>query len=72
MNDSITIEWHIDDVRGESKYDLTDEDCREVLRRVKRYHDCNDGINWGVINYHANTVAKEINAPLKQLNEDDD
>jgi hypothetical protein len=67
-DDSITIEWHIDDVHGDSKYTLTDEDCREVLRRVKHYHDCNVGINWDVLRYHTNDVANEVNAPVKADN----
>jgi hypothetical protein len=64
-DDSITIEWHIDDVHGESNYALTDDQCREVLRRVEQYHDCNVGINWDVIRYHTNDVANEVNAPVK-------
>ena len=71
-DDSITIEWHIDDVHSESKYVLTDEDCREVLNRVKNRHDCNVGINWDVLRYHTDDVAKEINAPLKQVVDDED
>ena len=73
MNDSIHIEWHIDDVHGESKYTLTDDQCREVLRRVKHRHDCNVGINWEVLSYHIADVAIEVNAPLvKDPTEDDD
>ena len=64
-DDSITITWHIDDVHGESNYALTDDQCREVLRRVEQYHDCNVGINWDVIRYHTNDVANEVNAPVK-------
>jgi len=54
--------WHIDDVREESDQDLTDDQCREVLRRVDRGHDCNVGINWDVIRYHADMVAEESEA----------
>ena len=66
-DDSISITWCIDDVRGESKYDLTNEECREVLRRVKRYHDCNIGINWDVLTHYTTAVAGEVNAPLKTV-----
>lgn len=41
--------WHVDDVRSE-RPDLTKEQCREVLRNLKRNHDANIGINWEVIN----------------------
>jgi len=64
-DDEITITWHIDDVHGESKYTLTDDQCREVLRRVEHSHDCNVGINWEVISYHIANVAIEVNAPVK-------
>jgi len=63
-DDEITITWHIDDVHGESKYTLTDDQCREVLRRVEHHHDCNVGINWDVLRYHTDGVAQEVNAPL--------
>jgi hypothetical protein len=63
-DDSITIEWHIDDVHGDSKYTLTDDQCREVLRRVKYHHDCNVGINWDVLRYHTDDVAIEVDAPF--------
>jgi len=64
-DDEITITWHIDDVHGESKYTLTDDQCRDVLRRVEHHHDCNVGINWEVISYHIANVAIEVNAPVK-------
>ena len=64
-DDAITITWHIDDVHGESKYTLTDDQCRDVLRRVEQYHDCNVGINWDVITHHTDAVAIEVNAPVK-------
>ena len=51
--------WHIDDVKESSDHDLTDAQCREVLRRVDRHHDANIGINWDVINFHADMVAEE-------------
>lgn len=51
--------WHIDDVKGETDQDLTDAQCREVLRRVDHCHDANIGINWDVIRYHADMVAEE-------------
>ena len=49
--------WHISDVQEATDKDLTDEQCREVLRRVDHYHDANIGINWDVIRYHADMVA---------------
>jgi hypothetical protein len=40
--------WHVDDVLSE-RPDLTEEQCREVLRNLERNHDANIGINWEVI-----------------------
>lgn len=51
--------WHIDDVSMEFKKGLTKEECRDVLRLVDKYHDANIGINWEVINYHAQCVLDE-------------
>ena len=50
--DSITIEWHIDDVK-EVRPDLTDEQAREVLWHAKHHHDAEQGINWEVLEVHA-------------------
>ena len=45
--DWISDWWHISDVNqtcnGE---DLSDDECREVLRRAKKGFDCNIGLNW--------------------------
>lgn len=53
--DSITITWHIDDVKT-VRPDLTDEQAREVLWHAKQYHDANVGINWEVLEAHANYI----------------
>lgn len=50
--DRIVLTWHIDDVR-EVRPDLTDEQCREVLRQCERRHDAGIGINWDVLRTHA-------------------
>lgn len=52
--DSIAIFWHIDDVR-EVRPDLTDTQCREVLRHCEDRHDAEIGINWQVLR----TVAED-------------
>ena len=55
--DTITITWHIADVRSLAyDIDVTDDQCREVLRRVARYHDVSIGINWDVISHHLGKV----------------
>lgn len=51
--------WHISDVQDASDGELDDEQCREVLRRAKHSHDANIGINWDVLQYHADVVAEE-------------
>lgn len=51
-NECICLWWHIGDVReraADGGITLTDDECRIVLRRVKRYHDAECGVNWGVI-----------------------
>jgi len=40
--------WHIDDIRGEHEW-LTEEQARECLGLISKYHDANIGINWDVI-----------------------
>lgn len=40
--------WHISDVQGDHEW-LTDDQAREVLMWMKKYHDANNGINWDFI-----------------------
>ncbi|MFZ1932672.1 MAG: hypothetical protein WCB27_25385 [Thermoguttaceae bacterium] len=48
----IAAGWSIDDVR-EIRPDLTDEQAWDVLQAVERNHDATIGINWDVLDYHA-------------------
>ena len=57
--DYISVWWHIHDCQGFLDYELTDDEYREVLRRVKHSHDCNDGITWLTIEHYVDAVANE-------------
>ena len=46
--DTITIFWCVEDVQERAPY-LDDIQARRVLEFIKKGHDANDGINWGVI-----------------------
>ena len=59
MNDSISITWHIDDVRMAYNSPITDDQCREVLARADKYHDCNIGINLDVLICYAREVTND-------------
>ena len=48
----IAIFWHIDDVKS-VRPDLSDEQCLQVLHRCENKHDAEIGINWLVIEMHA-------------------
>lgn len=63
--------WHISDVHVSANEDtdddesneITDEEAREVLRLVSKYHDSNIGINWEVIESyidHVKSLRKEV------------
>jgi len=51
--------WHISDVHSHANIlegidsdeadEITDAEAREVLRLMDKYHDCEVGINWDVI-----------------------
>ena len=61
----IAIFWGIDDVKA-VRPDLTDDQCMEVLDACDNRHDANIGINWLVIETHADwmfPVAQEQVAP---------
>jgi len=48
----IAIFWGIDDVKS-VRPDLTDDQCMQVLDRCEHEHDAGIGINWDVIQFHA-------------------
>jgi hypothetical protein len=51
--------WHISDIHtqangwsgdeGDQSDEITDEEAQEVLRLMEKYHNCDVGINWDVI-----------------------
>lgn len=51
----ISIKWGIEDVKDVAE-DLTDNECREVLRLAKVNHDATVGINWDVLEVWADEV----------------
>jgi hypothetical protein len=55
MKNTITITWHIDDVK-EARPDLSDEQAREVLQYVEEHHDASIGVNWDVLETAADDV----------------
>ena len=63
--DWIASWWHISDVHScangfddDDAHDLTDEEAQEVLRLMSKYHDCEVGINWDVIDSWIDHVKK--------------
>lgn len=40
--------WHISDVQQDNEW-VTDDQAREVLKWMYKYHDANVGINWDFI-----------------------
>jgi len=52
--------WHIDDVKGvDGADDLSEDECREVLRLVGKEHKADIGINWEEIEYWVNYIIEE-------------
>lgn len=60
--DAIAIIWSADDVQciAKENYDttLTQDELRYVLDGMRRKHDAEIGINWGVIDYWVETVVE--------------
>jgi len=60
--DWIAVWWNTEDVLsvdGDEESDLTEEECREILRLADRYHDAENGINWSVLGYWIDQVKDE-------------
>lgn len=58
----IAFWWHTEDVslntNGGDDPDLTEEECREVLRLAHEYHDASIGCNWDTLTHWADHVKK--------------
>ena len=65
--------WHISDIHTQANIlegidndeaeEITDEEAREVLRLMDKYHDCDVGLNWYFIdswNDHVKAQRKEV------------
>ena len=53
--ETILIKWGTEDVIDRAKergIRVGKKKAREILANVKRRHDCNEGINWDVIDAH--------------------
>jgi hypothetical protein len=46
--DWLVEQWHISDVQNDHEW-LTQDQAREVLLWMNKYHDANIGINWNFI-----------------------
>ena len=61
-NTRIGIIWNLDDVKQQAKtmgIKITQDEAREVLDRVVRKFDANDGVNWSVLAYHISQVKPQ-------------
>jgi hypothetical protein len=54
---TVALFWSIDDV--DPDFSMTQNDKIEVLRRVKRTHDADIGVNWATINEISDQVLAE-------------
>ena len=62
--------WHISDIHScasgfeeDDAGDISNEEAKEVLKLMEKYHDCEVGINWDVINDlidHVKAQRKEV------------
>jgi hypothetical protein len=48
MSKEIAIIWNTEDIRGAYPH-LTEVQADLLLRWLEQHHDCNQGINWDVI-----------------------
>ncbi len=48
----IAVIWCIEDVQ-EIRPDLSEDQCWDVLKATRRYHDASIGINWLTLECHA-------------------
>jgi hypothetical protein len=57
--------WHIDDVIEQAENNgeqLTEDEAREVLRLMDKYHDCNNGHTWDSMDCYIDHVTTQREA----------
>lgn len=54
----IAVIWHVEDVQS-VRPDLSDDEAWEVLQAAKKRHDAGIGINWDVLEHHADALYPE-------------
>ena len=57
QGDTIAIPWHIDDIKHQNP-NVTDAQARIILQNIKKSHDAEIGINWGVIDIHIDSYLE--------------
>lgn len=63
---AIAIIWDIDDVYAqaeEREIELTEFEAKDILQRMYKYHDANEGINWLTIDIVTDTVISKRSKP---------
>jgi len=55
----IAVVWCVEDVQS-VRPDLDDDQAWEVLQQARRHHDATIGINWDVLNCHADMLDAPI------------
>ena len=68
FTETINITWSFEDVLS-IREDLTKEQAMEVLAAVDHHHDANQGINWLVLEIHADDLYPlgELASPQAEL-----
>ena len=64
--------WHISDVQDRAENNgetLSDEEAREVLGSMEKYHDCEVGINWYSIDVHIDNVIDVREDEIEEIEE---
>lgn len=62
----IIDKWYAFDIIERAKEindaDLTLNDAAIIMQRMVKRHDCEQGINWDVIDYHIDELLEELEA----------
>lgn len=61
----VAVIWCVEDVQ-EIRPDLTDGQCWEVLKVVRRNHDCTIGINWDVLKCQADLLFDTLSTEAEE------
>lgn len=65
--DFMSIWWSIEDVTDRCREDITDDEAREILEMMDKYHDCTIGVSWDTMDVYIDEVLNQREETAEEI-----